>query len=134
MYIQIGTVLAVLGCCFLLAAAISYTRNRKRPLYRKKMPKKAYAPAFIESISRAYFSAGDIRGMLNVLSEKWKGGTAGKRIPAALSYIEGSRYRDYETALFLYLSDGSTECDQVLEQILQKEILKQRGLICKKTD
>ncbi|WP_334196525.1 hypothetical protein, partial [Muricomes intestini] len=77
-----------------------------------------------------YCTTGDIRGMLLLLQSKWEKGTAAKRIPAALDYLENSRYRDYETTFF-YLSDQSADVDTILQKILEKEVRKQKGLVCK---
>lgn len=129
-YIALGVILAALSGLSLAAFMVSILPGRRRPLYLRKLPKKAYPEAFLDAACSAYEAVGDIRGMLVLLQGKWKSGTAGKRIPAALEYLEHSRYRDYETALH-YLSDQTEHCEAVLQEILEKEIRKQRGLVCK---
>lgn len=132
-YVGLGILLACLSGCCLLAFFLNLILNeyrRQTPLYLRRLPKKEYPEEFLNAINRAYETTGTIRGMLVLLQEKWKKGPAGKRIPAALDYLEHSRYRDYETALF-YLSDQSTACEATLQKVLEKEVRKQKGLICK---
>lgn len=116
-----------------LSIMIVHIRRKKQPLYRQKLPKVSYPKGFIESVQISYEVTRDIRGMLKLLESKWSGGTS-KRISAALDYLEHSRYRDYETALYEYLSDGSDELEKLLDEVLEKEIRKQKGLICKSKD
>ena len=134
MYHIIGLSLAIFSGGSLLAFAVyaaMQCQGRKKPLYKKSLPPAAYPQEFLESARRAYGATGDIRGMLLLLQEKWPGGAPGKRIRAALDYLENSRYRDYETALFSCLSDGSKGCNECMEGIISQEIRKQRGLSCK---
>ncbi|HAX51814.1 MAG TPA: hypothetical protein DIW17_09920 [Clostridiales bacterium] len=132
-YITLGILLAFLsgGCMVvcLLNVIRSETKNKK-PLYLRKLPKKPYPEEFADALRGAYCTTGDIRGMLLLLQSKWEKGTAAKRIPAALDYLENSRYRDYETTFF-YLSDQSADVDTILQKILEKEVRKQKGLVCK---
>lgn len=132
-YHYIGLLLAVLSGVCLIAffyTIIRQIQKRKRPLYCRKLPKVNYSDSFWQAVKDSYQITGDIRGMLQLLETKWNGKT-GKRIAASLDYLNHSRYRDYETALYRYLSDGSKEGEVVLNNILELEIRKQRGLICK---
>lgn len=117
-----GSCVAACVLCALLAR-----HRRKRPLYRRKLPKIKYPEGFAESMRLAYGVTGDIRGMLRLLQSQWQGKTT-RRIAAALDYLENSRYRDYETALYEYLADGSMEIQKELDAILEKEIRKLKGL------
>ena len=132
-YMGIGVCLAFLSGCFLIAWTVYIILGRygkKKLRYHGRMPKKAYSEDFLEAMKLAYSAAGDIRGMLLILQDKWIKGTASIRIPAALDYLEHSRYKDYETTLF-YLSDQTEACNRVLQEILDQEIRKQRGIACK---
>ena len=132
-YHGIGLLLSVLcGGCLLAFLAVLWSIHSKTPLYRKRMPKKPYPKEFHEAVRQAYNAAGNIRGMLLLLEGKWRLNPAGKRIVAALDYLEHSRYKDYETALYTYLSDGTEECRALLAEILEKEIRKQKRLLCKR--
>lgn len=118
-----GACLAVSVLCLILLKASEQT-----PLYCRRLPHKKYPEEFLKAIETAYDAAGDIRGMLLLLQGKWKKGVPGKRIPAALDYLENSRYRDFETTL-RYLSDKTEACEAVIERIQEKEIRKRTALI-----
>lgn len=119
-----GAVLVLLG--WALPRAI----REDTPLYLRKLPGGSYPPEFLADVSRAYEAAGSLQGMLRLLSADWKDGAAGRRTAAALDYLEHSRYKDYETTLLLYLSDGTPKADARMQEILEQEVRKQRGLVC----
>lgn len=132
-YHYIGLALAVLsgGCLTAFFYSLSLqAQEKKRPLYRRKLPKTNYPDSFPETVRLAYEVTGDIREMLQLLESSWDGKIQ-RRIMAARDYLEHSRYRDYETALYHYLSDGSEECEQIIGQVLEQEIRKRNGLICR---
>lgn len=131
-YRYIGVLLMALSiCCLIVFLICIMMRKKRRPLYRGKLPKIQYPEGFAGAVLLAYEVTGDIRGMLQLLKSKWNG-KAEKRIAASLDYLNHSRYRDYETALYKYLSDGSEQVEEALDQVLEKEIRKQKGLICRK--
>lgn len=147
-YRQIGMLLLLLSACCMLAALWilrEIIKDRKKPLYCRKIPRTRYSGQWIEEIQMVYKTSGNIRIMLNQLLEQCNSGLEKKHpgidkkelqirrkhVMAALSYLDHSRYRDYETVL-QYLSDGSEKCDCVMQKILHNEIRKQKGLICKK--
>ncbi len=119
------------ACVLAVILLVRRFKKKKQPLYRRKLPKITYPDAFWEAVRKSYDITGDIRAMLRLLETEWKG-KAGKRIAASLDYLEHSRYRDYETALYQYLSDGSGEAGRTLGQIIELEVRKQRGLTCGK--
>lgn len=67
-----------------------------------------------------------------LVAAAYSGRRARKRLYAASSYLKESRYKDYETALYTYASDGTEECRKVMEEIIEMELRKRRG--CRKTD
>lgn len=126
-----GVILAILSAvCIVAYLVITFEKKRNKPTYLKKLPNKSYEDDFIESIQKAYEVSGSINGMLLILKDQWKKGPGIKRIPAALDYLNQSRYKDYETTLS-YLSDHTDRCDQVLQSILECEVRKQKALVCK---
>lgn len=132
-YYIAGVIFAALAACTCVAFFCSVClilKGKKKSLYQQKLPTPNYPETFPEMVSQAYDATGDIKGMLMLLSSKVDKRT-GKRAAAALDYLKHSRYRDYETALYDYLSDGSTECEERIRMVLEKEIRKQKGLICK---
>lgn len=129
-YHYIGLILGgIAGCCFAVSilSIVLLKMSEPLPAYCRRMPRKCYTKEFLQAMDTAYEVAGDIRGMLLLLQGKWNKGVPGKRIPAALDYLEHSRYKDYETTL-QYLSDHTQDCDSVLQRILEKEIRKQTAL------
>ena len=75
-----------------------------------------------------YNAAGSIEGMLSIGISKCKDRKIKKRLRAADSYLKESRYRDYETALFFYASDGSEETKALFKEMLETELRKRIGL------
>ncbi len=129
-YHYLGLLLAcIAGGCFLTSGVclMILKESERIPLYCRKLPRKSYPAEVIQAIETAYDATGDIKAMLLLLQEKWKKGVAGKRIPAALDYLENSRYKDFETTL-QYLSDQTEACERVIKSILEKEIRKRTAL------
>ena len=102
------------------------------PRYKHRLPKAVYKPETVACLQNAYQVAGSIEGMLFLASRKCWQKKARKRFRAAESYLKDSRYRDYETALFTYASDGSRECDEVCSYVIWQEACKSCGLPMKK--
>lgn len=86
----------------------------------------AHAPEFLSEIPQAYQAGGSIRGMLERLEAGWENQPEGKKAREALEYLEQSRYKDYETALFGRLSDHTPECELWLREILELELCRKR--------
>lgn len=102
------------------------------PRYKWRLPAVRYHQETVACLQNAYQAAGNIEGMLLLASRKCRQKKARKRFRAAGSYLKDSRYRDYETALFTYASDGSRECDEVCSYVIWQEACKSRGLPIKK--
>lgn len=132
-YEYLGLCLAVFfGCCLFLLLFVDWLKKRKTgcPLYRQRLPKKLNSMLFLSAMEQGYQAAGSIRGMLLILRKKWTKGPESIRIRAAIDYLENSRYKDYETTLS-YLTDHTKEFDSILQDLLEREIRRQRGLICR---
>ncbi len=127
--LYIGILVLVLIAGMLLGAVWTEFKNNGAS-YMKKMPKGSFDKQFLISITKAYGLAGNIKGMLLLLKSNYQKGYPAVKILAALDYLEHSRHQDYETALS-YLSDHTPECEELMENILEQEIRKQRALVMK---
>ena len=127
--LYIGILVMVLIAGMLLGALWTEFKNSGAS-YLKKMPKGTFDKQFLISITKAYGLAGNIKGMLLLLKSNYQKGNPAAKVLAALDYLEHSRHQDYETALS-YLSDHTPECEELIENILEQEIRKQRALIMK---
>lgn len=134
-YHYLGLIFACAAGICLLASVLCLVilkTSERRPLYLRRLPRKRHPEEFLKAVENAYEVSGDIRGMLLLLQEKWKKGVPAKRVPAALDYLENSRYKDFETTL-RYLSDQTDTCETVLNGILEKEIRKRTALTEKRS-
>lgn len=102
------------------------------PGYKRPLPAVRYHQETVQCLQSAYRAAGTIEGMLLLASRKCRQKKARKRFRAAGSYLKDSRYRDYETALYLFASDGSPDCKKLFTYIIELEVQKKRGLPMKK--
>ena len=71
----------------------------------------------------------NINETLDYLLTKYPKGKVAKRLRASKDYLKHSHYKDYETALYRYLSDNDTE--NVITEILILDLQKIRRLPCK---
>lgn len=102
------------------------------PGYKRPLPAVRYHQETVQCLRNAYRAAGSIEGMLLLAPRKCRQKKARKRFRAAGSYLKDSRYRDYETALYLFASDGSPDCKKLFTYIIELEVQKKRGLPMKK--
>lgn len=134
-YLWLGISLAAMAGFFLLllVAWASWVRERRKeiPAYSKRLPAVRYGDVEKNIFRDSYRAAGSIEGMLRVAAEKIPGHRERRCLRAALSYLEESRYKDYETALYAYASDGTQECRGLFQDMLEMEIRKRRGLLKK---
>lgn len=87
-----------------------------------------YPPDFSDSVKIAYDDTGSILGMLVALQKKYPDGDISVKLKQAKNYLLNSRYKDYETTLYHYLSDGSDEIKELFARIILKEIGKRMRL------
>lgn len=104
------------------------------PRYKRRLPKAVYKPETVACLQGAYRVAGSIEGMLLLASRKCRQKKARKRFRAAISYLKDSRYQDYETALYLFASDGSLDCKNLFTYIIELEVQKIHGLPMKRSE
>lgn len=137
----VGIVLSILAGLALLALVLWglwYRKEAGKPLYQKNIPKITYEKRCREmlwtNLKNAYSITGTVDGMLAVAVKKCQDKMIRKRLLAARSYLKESPYKDFETALFTYVSDGSEEMQELLEEILSMEVRKRRGLPLKLPD
>ena len=126
-----GIILSVISGLFLVmgAAWMVYSRIRwKTPENIQKRPEASYTGDDRELLRSCYNAAGSIEGMLSIGISKCKDRKIKKRLRAADSYLKESRYRDYETALFFYASDGSEKTKALFKEMLETELRKRIGL------
>ncbi len=102
--------------------------KKKRPAYQKKLPKVIYGDDVREHLALCYTTAKDVEGMLLLAEKHCRKKKARIRFQAAISYLGTSRYRDYETALYVYASDGTQAQKEFFEKIIQAEAAKYRRL------
>ncbi len=102
------------------------------PRYKRRLPVVRYWEDTIQCLKKAYHVTGNIEGTLRLASRKCRQKKARKRFRAAESYLKDSRYRDYETALYLFASDGSSDCKNLFVYIIELEVQKNRGLPMRK--
>ena len=124
-----GFLFAFFGGLFLFLFAVCLTWKRDRiPAYKKRLPKATYGDEIRELLMVSYAMAKDVEGMLLFVIKHCPDKKARVHFKAALSYLHQSRYRDYETALYVYAADGSREQKIFFEKIIRAEAEKNRRL------
>lgn len=103
-------------------------QEKKKPLYRKRLPSVRYDGDVKELLKTSYSMCGSVDGMLAVSAANTRSKKAQKHFQAARSYLKESPYKDYETALYVYAGDGSPEVKEIMETIIITEIRKKQGL------
>lgn len=115
----------VLGFLLLLCLV---PESREIPLYLKELPQVFYSPDTMKLLWDCYQVSRTPEGMLTMAAERSGDRRVRKRLDASVSYLKESRYKDYETALYVYASDGSSACRELFEKVLQTEMRKRQGL------
>ena len=124
-----GICLSFLGGVFLLFFVVWLLhRQDSRPAYKKRLPKVIYGDEVRETLALCYTTAKDIEGMLFLAGKHCRVKKARMRFRAARSYLLTSRYKDYETALFVYASDGTKTQKEFFKKIIQAEASRYRRL------
>lgn len=100
----------------------------KKPAYAKRIPKVIYGEEMIQLLFACYNTTGSIEGMLQLAVKKSRNKKNKKKFKAALSYLHTSRYKDYETALYVYAGDGREQTNILFSTIIEKEAAKSRLL------
>lgn len=128
-YIWMGILLSGLsGICLVgLVVGIGMLYARK-PAYRKRRRKICISAEFYYEFKENYQRTENIRETLDIMRELYPKKMYAKRIKAAISYLERSHYRDYETALYRYLLDDRQVASSILSEVLLEDMLKRRRL------
>lgn len=91
-----------------------------------------FPETFYQDMKEHYKNTEEIGMTLQLLLEQYPKGRVAGRLRASQDYLKNSHYKDFETALYHYLSDSDKE--QIIEEILQADIQKYRRLPCKSRD
>ncbi|MDO4977660.1 MAG: hypothetical protein Q4E53_10405 [Eubacteriales bacterium] len=120
----------------LTIGAILYfiVKDSKSPDYMnpKNLPAVIYEVEDRKKFYEYYQLTGNIEGMLYYYARHSGNKKQRKRVMEAERYLKFSRYRDYETALFTYVSDGNTATNIVLNDIILQDARRRTGLPMKK--
>lgn len=129
-YMWIGSLLGgIAGVCCMTAIILSFTTRRKRYRYMRRFWKLKFPETFYQDMRMHYRNTEEIGMMLQLLLDQYPKGRVASRIKASQDYLKNSHYKDYETALYRYLSDSDT--DHIITEILQADLQKFRRLPCK---
>lgn len=130
-YMGTGIVFAlVAGVCFVGAIIYLFLTKHKKYLYAERLGKIKFPKQFYRNLRRLYEKTESIPQTLDLLLEQYPKGQVAKRLRASKDYLKNSHYKDYETALYRYLSDSDTA--NVITDILIKDMQKIRRIPCKK--
>lgn len=122
--------MAVLQAFALLERSFFFFATRhKKYLYAERFRKIKFPKQFYIDLLGEYEKTESINQTLDILLGRYSKGRVAKRICASKDYLKHSHYRDYETALYRYLSDNDT--NHVITEILLKDMQKVRRLPCK---
>ena len=126
-YMGTGILFAlVAGICFVGAIVYFLLTKQKYYLYTERLGRMKFPEQFYKE---QYEKTENISQTLDLLLEQYPKGKVAKRLRASKDYLKNSHYKDYETALYRYLSDSDTA--NVITQILLKDLKKICRLSCK---
>ena len=129
-YMGTGIVFAlVAGVCFVGAIIYLFLTKHKKYLYAERLGKIKFPKQFYRNLRRLYEKTESIPQTLDLLLEQYPKGQVAKRLRASKDYLKNSHYKDYETALYRYLSDSDTA--NVITEILLKDLQKICRIPCK---
>ena len=121
---------------YLFCAEFRHKKTDKDQKLKTRIPKRKNTGSreeelpegFADAVQDAYKEEGSILGMLQRLEQRYPEGQTAEKIRNAKDYLLNSRYKDYETTLYHYLSDGSDEIKELFAGIILKEIGKRMRL------
>ena len=117
------------GVCLVGAIAFFFVTKQKKYYYAGRFRKIKFPEQFYTELREEYKKTENINETLDYLLTKYPKGKVAKRLRASKDYLKHSHYKDYETALYRYLSDNDTE--NVITEILLLDLQKIRRLPCK---
>lgn len=129
-YMGTGILFAlVAGSCFVGAIVYFLLTKQKHYLYAERLRRMKFPEQFYKDMKEQYEKTENISQTLDLLLEQYPKGKVAKRLRVSKDYLKNSHYKDYETALYRYLSDSDTA--NVITQILLKDLQKICRLSCK---
>ena len=129
-YMGTGIVFAlVAGICFVGAIVYFLLTKQKHYLYAERLGRMKYPEQFYKDMKEQYEKTENISQTLDLLLEQYPKGKVAKRLRASKDYLKNSHYKDYETALYRYLSDSDTA--NVITELLLKDLRKICRIPCK---
>ena len=129
-YMGTGIVFAlVAGICFVGAIVYFLLTKQKHYLYAERLGRMKFQEQFYKDMKEQYEKTENISQTLDLLLEQYPKGKVAKRLRASKDYLKNSHYKDYETALYRYLSDSDTA--NVITELLLKDLRKICRIPCK---
>lgn len=129
-YMGTGIVFAlVAGICFVGAIVYFLLTKQKHYLYAERLGRMKFPEQFYKDMKEQYEKTENISQTLDLLLEQYPKGKVAKRLRASKDYLKNSHYKDYETALYRYLSDSDTA--NVITELLLKDLQKICRIPCK---
>lgn len=129
-YMGTGIVFAlVAGICFVGAIVYFLLTKQKHYLYAERLERMKFPEQFYKDMKEQYEKTENISQTLDLLLEQYPKGKVAKRLRASKDYLKNSHYKDYETALYRYLSDSDTA--NVITELLLKDLRKICRIPCK---
>lgn len=129
-YMGTGILFAlVAGICFVGAIVYFLLTKQKHYLYAERLGRMKFPEQFYKDMKEQYEKTENISQTLDLLLEQYPKGKVAKRLRASKDYLKNSHYKDYETALYRYLSDSDTA--NVITEILLKDLQKICRIPCK---
>ena len=129
-YMGTGIVFAlVAGICFVGAIVYFLLTKQKHYLYAERLGRMKFPEQFYKDMKEQYEKTENISQTLDLLLEQYPKGKVAKRLRASKDYLKNSHYKDYETALYRYLSDSDTA--NVITELLLKDLRKICRIPCK---
>ena len=129
-YMGTGILFAlVAGICFVGAIVYFLLTKQKHYLYTERLGRMKFPEQFYKDMKEQYEKTENISQTLDLLLEQYPKGKVAKRLRASKDYLKNSHYKDYETALYRYLSDSDTA--NVITEILLKDLQKICRIPCK---
>ena len=129
-YMGTGILFAlVAGSCFVGAIVYFLLTKQKHYLYAERLGRMKFPEQFYKDMKEQYEKTENISQTLDLLLEQYPKGKVAKRLRASKDYLKNSHYKDYETALYRYLSDSDTA--NVITELLLKDLRKICRIPCK---
>ena len=129
-YMGTGILFAlVAGSCFVGAIVYFLLTKQKHYLYAERLGRMKFPEQFYKDMKEQYEKTENISQTLDLLLEQYPKGKVAKRLRASKDYLKNSHYKDYETALYRYLSDSDTA--NVITELLLKDLQKICRIPCK---